>query len=77
MLEALLSYWLFWFLLLRGPENGLKQLCVPTGDPPRQRRDIGIGLINLGSLFALSDECVGNIALSMGRYNMRADTSFL
>lgn len=77
--EAMLSFWLSWYVLPSGPEDGLNAFVFPLAIRLARGEKIALAPIFLGSLFHRLDECVQSLVRSMGRYTVAsyAQTAFL
>lgn len=74
-IEAMLSFWLSWYILPSGPEDGLNAFVFPLA----RGEKVALSSIFLGSLFYRLDECILSLVWSMGRYTVAsyAQTAFL
>lgn len=77
VLEGLLVYWLPWFILPRGQEDGLNNYVFPLAILLAKGERLALTPTYLGSLYAR--QCIANIAGSLGRYDVvaHANSSFL
>lgn len=66
MLEALLSYWLSCFVLPSWPEGGLNSYVFPLAILITKCERLALAPTYLGSLYTRLDECLANIAWSLG-----------
>lgn len=64
MLEALLSYWLSWFVLLSRLADRLNNYVFLVVVVLVEGETLALEPIYLGSLFAQLEECVNNIVAS-------------
>lgn len=62
--EAMLSYWLSWYILLRSPEDSLSSYGFPIAIKLDKGERLALVPIYLGFLFYWLDECVDNIVRS-------------
>lgn len=69
-LEALLVYWLSWFIFLSGSEDSLNGYVLPLVNLLAKGKKVALAPIYLGSLYARLDECVANETQSLGRYDV-------
>lgn len=78
-LEAMLSFWLSWHVLLSGPEDGINAYVFPIAIRLARGEKVALTPIFLGSLFYRLYECVHNLISSMGCHTMAlyAQTAFL
>lgn len=74
MLEALLLYWLFWFLLLSEPEDGLNSYVFPLAILVKAER-LAQASNYLVSLFTRLDEWVTDDVRSLCLYNLVTHTN--
>lgn len=79
VLEVLLSYWLFWFLLLSEPEDGLNSYVFPLAILLVKGERLAQASNYLVSLFTRLDEWATDIVRSLRLYNLvtHANTSVL
>lgn len=77
--EAMLSFWLSWYVLTSGPEDGINAFVFPLAIHLARGEKVALASIFLGSLFYRLDECVQSLIRSMGRYTVAsyAQTVFL
>lgn len=77
--EAMLSFWLSWYILPSGPKDGLNAFVFPLAIHLARGEKVALAPIFLGSLFYRLDECVQSLVRSMGRYTVAsyAQTAFL
>lgn len=76
--EAMLSYWMSWYVLPSGREDGLNPYVFPLAIKLAKGERLALAPVYIGSLFRL-DECVGNIVKSVGRFHLvtHVDPAFL
>lgn len=68
MVEALLAYWLSWFVLPSGLEDGLNDYVIPLAILLAKGEKLALALLYMRSLYARFDECVKSMICSMSRY---------
>lgn len=78
VVEALLPYYLSWFILPRGPEDGITFLFSQWLSSSQKER-LALAPLYPRLLYARLDECVTSITRSFGRYDVvtHANTGFL
>lgn len=67
VLEAMLSYWLSWYVLPTGRADGINPYVFPLAIWLVRGEKLALTPIFLSSLFFRLDECVRNLLKSMGR----------
>lgn len=70
MLEALLAYWLSFSVLLSGPKAILNSYAFPLMILLAKGERLALAPISLGFLYTRLDECIVNVAHSLGCYDM-------
>lgn len=77
--EAMLSFWLSWYVLPSGPEDGINAFVFPLAIRLARGEKVALAPIFLRSLFYRLDECIESLVRSMGRYTVAsyAQTAFL
>lgn len=65
MVEALLSYWLSWYIHSSDLEDGIDAYVFPLAIRLVEEKKLPLGTLYLKSLYAQLDECANNI-LSLG-----------
>lgn len=68
MVEALLAYWLSWFFLPSGPEDGLNYYVNPLAILLVNGEKLALALLYLRSLYAQFDDCMKNMICTVSRY---------
>lgn len=58
VLDAMLSYWLSWYVLLSGPEDGINSYIFPLAIRLAKGKSLALAPIFLGSLYYRLDECL-------------------
>lgn len=69
-LKAMLAYWLSMFIFFSRPGENLNNYFFPLTVLLEKGGKVGLAPIYLGSLYARFDECVANVARSLGRYDV-------
>lgn len=79
VLEAMLAFWVSWYVLPSGPQDGIHPYVFPLAIKLSKVEQLALALIFLGSLFYHLDECIQNQLKSMGRYTVffYANSAFL
>lgn len=79
VLEAMLAFWLSWYVLPSGPKDGINPFVFPLAIRLSKGERLVLAPIFLGSFFFRLDECVENLVKSMDRYTVAsyAHTAFL
>lgn len=79
VLEVMLAFWLSWYILPSGPEDGIHPYVFFLAVKLAKGEKLSLAPIFLSSLFYRLDECVHNLSKFMGRYNVvsYANSAFL
>lgn len=77
--EAMLAYWLLWYVFPSDPEGDLNSYMFPLIIRWAKGERLALMPIYLGSLLYILDKCIRNIVKSVGCYYVvtHADTAFL
>lgn len=62
LLEALLSYWLSWFIFSSGPDDGLTDCVLLLAISLTNGKRLALAVVFLGYLYAHLEECLGNVS---------------
>lgn len=79
VLEAMLAFWLSWYVLSSGPEDGINSYVFPLAIKLAKGEKFALTPVFLGSLFYRLDKCVQSLVRLMGQYTVAsyAHTVFL
>lgn len=69
-MEALLSYYLSWFILHGRPKDGIYPFFFPIAIILVKEGELALEPIYFGSLYTRMDECITNVARSFKRYDV-------
>lgn len=68
--EAVLSFWLSWYVLPSGPEDGINAFVFPLSIRLARGEKVALTPIFFRTLFYRLDECVQSLVRSIGRYTV-------
>lgn len=69
IMEALLAYWLSWYVMPRSMEDGLNPYVFSLAIQDHERKKLTLASLYLGYLYTQFDEFLANVLQSTRRYN--------